>query len=202
MSGGFFAGVKGLILRDSVGLDKVHVHGDADFDYVDGVTRFAEFHDGTDDDVRFDPGEVAALFVHVVVVADKFEEKWDVRSETFLADALDPIVFLRINGRSAERRIIKKNFDGVGASVAKFCGGEFFEKTRETARNGLVIAGLFVGKEQACVRGTRGGGGETELGVEKNRAGMGRENAADVRFEIDEEVRGNFFGGAAGGFGE
>ncbi len=102
---------------------------------------------------------------------------------------------MRIDCGSAERRIVEKDLDGIRAKGAKFCGGKTIEKAWEAAGNGFVVAGLFVGEEESGFGCARGGGGETEFRIEQNGAGVGREDATDVRFEIGEQVSRNFFGG-------
>ena len=81
--------IKRLVLCDSRRLNEAHVHRDSDFDNVDGVTGIAKLLDGARDDIGLDAGELGAFFVHVVVVADEFEEKRNVSNGTFFADELD-----------------------------------------------------------------------------------------------------------------
>src|SRR5882762_3144193 len=138
MSRGLVATVKRLNTGNSRGLDEVHVHGYADLDNVDGVAGLTKFFDGPNDDVGFNAGEFRALFVHVVVVADEFQKKWNVRGQTFLSYALDPRGFLGIDCGRAKRRIVEKDFDGVGAKSAKFCGGKPVEEAGKASRNRFV----------------------------------------------------------------
>jgi len=128
MRGGFLASIKRLVLCESGGLNEAHVHRDADFDDVDGVTGIAKLFDGAHDDIGLDAGEFGAFFVHVVVITDEFQKKRNVGGRTFLADAFNPCKLLRVDRRGAERRIVKKNFDGIRAEGAKFCSGETIEK--------------------------------------------------------------------------
>src|SRR5579859_995077 len=183
-------------------MDKVHVHGHADLDNVDGVPRFAKLLDGTNDDVRLNARKFRAFFVHIVVVADELQKKGNVRRATFLANTLYPREFLRINCVGAERRIVEKDFDGLRSEVAKFCGGESFQQTRKAPGNGFVVSGLLVCEEKSRLRSARSGGGKSEFRIEENGAGMRRKHAADARFEIDEKFERNLFRNVAGGFCE
>src|SRR5258707_11145720 len=96
-SGGFLTCIKSLPRCDSRGLNEAHVHRDADFDDIDGVTGIAKLCDGTFDNIGLDACEFGAFFVHVVVITDKFQKKRNVGGRTFLADAVNPRKLLRVD---------------------------------------------------------------------------------------------------------
>ena len=95
------------------------------------------------------------------MITDEFQKKRNVGGGTFLADAFNPCKLLRVDRRGAERRIVEKDFDGIGAEGAKFCGGETIEKAGETAGNGFVVTGLLVSEQESGRGSARGGGWET-----------------------------------------
>src|ERR1700674_598818 len=87
--------------------NEFHVHWDADFQDVGGVTSFAEFLDRARDHIRFDTGELGTLFIHVVVITHEFKEERKIGGEAFDADTLHPGVLSCIDFGSAEWRIVK-----------------------------------------------------------------------------------------------
>ena len=137
-------------------MNEVHVHRDADFDDVDNVAGIAKLFDGAHDDIGLDAGEFGAFFVHVVVITDELQKKRNVGGRTFLADAFNPRKLLRVDCGGAERRIVKKDFDGIRTEGAKFCDGETIEKAGETAGNRFVITGLLVSEQESGRGSARG----------------------------------------------
>src|SRR4030088_592060 len=101
--------------------------------------RLAEFLDGTSDDLRLDAGKVRAFFVHVIVIADKFQKKGQINVETFCADALDPCMLPGVDLAAAERRIIQKNLDSVRARLFEARRRKSPEQTRKAPAHRLVI---------------------------------------------------------------
>ena len=97
-------------------------------------------------------------------------------------------VFLGIDFCGAEGRVVKKDFDGICAGLLEALNGKTIEKRWETPGDGFVIAGFFISEEQARVFVALGRGAKAVFGVEKNGAGVWRENSADVRFEFGEEI--------------
>ena len=79
--------------RERRRFDKTRVHRNADFENIHGESWRAELFDRPRDNVGLDAREVRAFFIHLIVIADNFEKKGNVRGETFGADTLDPVVF-------------------------------------------------------------------------------------------------------------
>ena len=58
------------------------------------------------------------------------------------------------------------------------------EQIGQAARAGLVVSGLFIGKQQAGILGAALGGRQSPLRIEQDGAGVRRQNFGDQRLEF------------------
>ena len=80
-----------------------------------------------------------------------------------------------------ERRVVEQNLHAVGAGFFQAARGPVIEQVAEAARAGLVVAGLFIGEQQAGILGAALGGGQSPLGIEQDGAGMRGQDFGDQR---------------------
>ena len=78
-------------------------------------------------------------------------------------------------------RVVEQNLDAIGAGFFQAAGGPVVEQIGQAAGAGLVVAGLFIGEQQAGILGAALGGGQSPLGIEQDGAGVRGENFGDQR---------------------
>ena len=152
--------------------------------------RLRKFRHAFCDDVRFLAGKTNSLLVAALFVADELEEKWNVDSNAFRADALDPRMLVLIDRGRVERRVVEQNLDAVRARGYEAADGPDIEKIGQAAGTRVVIAAVFVGEQQTGVLRARKRGGQAVFGIEEDGAGVRRENLHDGGLEFLEHLRG------------
>src|SRR5579885_52648 len=189
--GGLLTSIEGGATGIARRLEEFHVHRDTDFDDVNGIARLAKLLDGASDGVRLDAGEFGSLFVHVVVIADDLEKKGNVSRSALGADAFNPGGFGAVDFRRAEGRVVEQNFDRVRAGLPQPRDRKALQGGGEAAGDQFVVAGSFVGEEQARGGMAGGGSGQADFGVEEDGACIRSELRAHVRFKSGEQSRRN-----------
>ena len=82
-------------------------------------------------------------------VADELEEEGDVVGDAFIGDALDPGLLVVVDFGFLVRRVVQEDLDAVGAGFLEAANAPQVEQIGEAAGKGGVVAGLFIGEEQA-----------------------------------------------------
>ena len=107
------------------------------------------------------------------------------------ADAFDEGVLDVVDLRVVEGGVVDQNLHGVRAPVHDALHGNVRQQVGQAAGLGVVVAALLVGQQQAGVGGARFGGGQAELRIEQDGAGMRRQNLADRDFEFAHHLVGD-----------
>ena len=108
-------------------LDKGKVYGEADFEDVDAVFWVRKFRDARGNNFRFGAGKFDTLLIHSIRVANELQEKRDRRIGALRADLFNECVFVGVNLREREARIVEKEFDGIGSGIEEARNGPAFE---------------------------------------------------------------------------
>jgi hypothetical protein len=184
----FLAGVGLFALEGAGAFDEGHLDGDLDFKDIDVVTGLAELGHGAGDDIRFDFGVGEGLFIAAVDgVTDELEEEGDVVGDALVADAFDPGLLEVIDVGFFEGGVVEEDFDAVSSGFLEATNAPDVEEIGKTAGGGGVVAGFFVGQQEALTVAVLRGG-KAVLGVEQDGGGVFGEDAGNEGLELFEVV--------------
>ena len=128
-------------------LDEFHVDRHFHLQHIYAIAIFAKLAHALSDDVRFFLGVFQTFFIRTFVVADELEKIGYVIGAAFITDALHPSMFLVIHVLRIKRRVVEQNFDAVGAIFLQPLYRAMRKQIRQAAGAGLVVSGLFIGKQ-------------------------------------------------------
>ena len=80
--------------------------------------------------------------------------------------------FMSLTAEVVEGRVVDQDLDRVGAPIHQALHGDVRQQVGEAARAGSVVAGEFVGEQQAGVGGARLAGFQAEIGIQQDGAGV------------------------------
>ena len=103
----------------------------------------------------------ALLVAALRVVADEFEEERNVVSFALGANAFNERVLDVVHISRGVRGVIEQNLDGIRAHFLDPLYGQVGEKIGHAVLVRGIVAGFFVGQQQAGVCGAGGGGADT-----------------------------------------
>ncbi len=173
--------------------DEVRVDRNFHFQHVDLVLRLGKFLHALDHDLRLDLGELEALLVAALrVVAHELAEERDLERFAFRADALDESVLDIVDLRVVERRVVKQNLHRIRAPIGDALSRDVRQQIGQSGPGlRVVVAALFIGQQQACIRGARFRSRESILGIEQDRAGVRRQNFRYRHLELAHHLVGD-----------
>ena len=77
---------------------------------------------------------------------------------------------ISLTASSSNGRVVNEDLDGVGAPIDDALHGNVRQQIGQAAGLGVVVAGFFIGQQQAGVRRARLRGFQAKLGIEQNGA--------------------------------
>ena len=163
---------------------KLHIDRDLDFQHVHAISIVGELRHALGHDLRFLLGVFEALFVDALLVSHQLEEERDIVSAALVADALYPGMLDVVDLVAIGGRVVKQDLEGVSAGLFQPLHRPVIQQIGQPAGFGLVIAGLFIGEQQARVFAAGLGSRQAPLGIEQDGAGVLREHLADNDLEF------------------
>ena len=99
-----------------------------------------------------------------------------------VADALDKGMLLVVDLGLFQRSVVEEDLNAVGSGLLKAADAPVLKQVGEAAGGGGVVAGLFVGEQEARIVAFFRGG-QAVLGVEQDRRGVAGKDAGDKALE-------------------
>src|ERR1700683_3925911 len=183
--------VNGLLLAISFlpaktlhALDELHLTRHFHLQHVDPVPILAELPHAFSDDLRLFLRVVQSLLVRPLVISYKLQKVRNVICAAFVANPLYPGMLYVIHFLGIERSVVKQNLHTVGASFFQPSRRPVIEQIAQSSRTSLVVSRLFICQQQSGILGTPFRRRQSPLRVQKNGAGMRRQNFRDQRLEL------------------